>query len=69
MEISFTAFLFARTAKLGVAEGTTLILIPIHIKSGSLTVGGEAVTVGSYLFLKRDVTVEPSFYCLAIMIE
>jgi hypothetical protein len=69
VEIYFSAFLFHKTVRVPVKEGATLILIPVHIKSGSPTIGGEAVTVGSYLYVKRDVTVEPSFSCFAVLAE
>lgn len=46
-----------------------MIFIPVHIKSGSPTIGGETVTVGSYLYMMRDVTVEPSFTVFAVLAE
>jgi hypothetical protein len=57
------ALRFTRTAKLGAADGTEMLLVPIQIIFGTQTVGGEAVV------LKQDVTVEPSFLCLAISVE
>jgi hypothetical protein len=49
-----------------VPDGSSLILIPIHIIYGSPTVGGKAVTVGTCILLKETALVEPGFYCLAI---
>lgn len=47
-------------------DGTTTMLLPFRIISGSPTVGGVAVVVGKIIFLKQDVTVQPPFLGLAI---
>lgn len=60
-----TALRFKKRAILPV-QGWTNIIIPISILDAIPTVAGKELRVGSYMYLMKDVAVEPGFYCLLL---
>ncbi|KFY83618.1 hypothetical protein V498_07934 [Pseudogymnoascus sp. VKM F-4517 (FW-2822)] len=60
--IQLQAFRFDKRAKLPMYGGS-MLFIPTVI-TGSATIAGQALKVGSYVELTSDVTVEPQVCCL-----
>jgi hypothetical protein len=67
--MKFIAFSLHKIISLPVEEDKRSILIPVYIKSGRWTAGGESATKGLYLYARKHVTVELSFSCFAVLAD